>query len=76
MSDQIAEVSGRVLRRPRKKSGAKAAKGAKKHRAVTLVFASKRRSSRDKSWDDDFPEFLEKLKKLMKQFKITIKKIG
>ena len=72
MSDRIAEVSGRVLRRPRKKPGAKAAKRAKN---VTLVFESKSRRS-GKTWDDDWPEFLERLKALMKRFKITIKKVG
>jgi hypothetical protein len=74
MSDQQSEVSGRVARRPRRKAGAKAAKSAKK-RPITLVFASKPRRS-GKTWDDDWPEFLEKLKALMKRYKITIKKVG
>ena len=72
MSDQIAEVSGRVARRPRRKPGVKAAKRAKN---ITLVFASKRRRS-GKTWDEDWPEFLERLKALMKRFKLTIKKVG
>lgn len=72
MSDQ-GEVTGTVARRPRKKTGATARKGTKKTQ-ITFVYASKVRKGKGKTWDDDWPEFLERLKALMKRYKITIRK--
>lgn len=72
MSDRQSEVSGSIRRRPRKKTGAAARKKATKE--IMLLLRSKPRLS-GKTWDDDFPEFLERLKALMKRFKITVKTI-
>ena len=78
MSDQ-SEVTGTVTRRPKRKaaSGATAPKARKVK--ITFQFASKPRPKskggrKARTWDDDWPEFLERLKALMKRYKITIRK--
>jgi hypothetical protein len=67
MSDQGA-LSGTVKRKGRRKSAV-----LPKRKAITLKLKSKRRAKG--TWDDDgdWPEFLERLKALMKRYKITIK---
>lgn len=80
MSDQ-GEVTGSVTRRPRRKAkgGATAQKGRKVK--MTFEFASKPRPKprggrKARTWDDDWPEFLERLKALMKRFKVTIRNVS
>jgi hypothetical protein len=80
MSDQ-GEVTGTIARRPRKKAkgGPTVKKGGKKVQ-MTFLLESKARprvrgGRKARTWDDDWPEFLERLKALLKRFKVTIKKL-
>jgi hypothetical protein len=78
MSDQ-SEVTGTVTRRPRKKAAGGATAPKARKVKITFQFASKSRprskgGRKARTWDNDWPEFLERLKALMKRYKITIRK--
>jgi len=80
MSDSGA-VSGTVARKLRKKPRGKPKKPKGKKVKVRFLLMSKARPTRKdgtpkgRTWHDDWPEFYERLKVLLRRYKMTIQRI-